>query len=215
MATADLPRDATLADLLERIGDVPPARVRLNPSPGKATEKDLLRLQRRTDRLYELVEGVLVEKTYGLLESHLAVVVGASLSEQADELGMVLGTNAPFRLGPGLIRMPDVSFTSWDRFPGRAVPNVEIGDFAPDLAVEVLSPDNTRGELALKLTEYFRAGVRLVWYVDPTPRTVTVFTAPDRSLVLTEGKSLDVGDVLPGFRLPLRRLFHQVSRIPS
>src|SRR5207248_167471 len=73
MATADLPRDTTLADLLERIGDVPPARIRLNPPLGRATEKDLLRLQRRTDRHYELVEGVLVEKTMGFSEAALAL----------------------------------------------------------------------------------------------------------------------------------------------
>jgi Uma2 family endonuclease len=217
MATADLPRDATLADLLDRIGDVPPARIRLDPPPGRATERDLIRLQGRTDRLYELVEGVLVEKTMGMQESFLGAEVIYFLRSHLREhdIGMVLGADGTVRLMPGLVRIPDVCFTSWDRLPSREVPRKPISDLVPDLAVEVLSPSNTRKEMALKLKEYFLAGVRLVWYVDPDQRSVTVFTAPDQSVALTEDQPLVGGAVLPGFVLPLRELFAKVPRLPA
>jgi hypothetical protein len=80
----------------------------------------------------------------------------------------------------------------------------------PDLAVEVLSPSNTEAEMARKRQEYFAAGVRLVWMVDPDARTVTVYTAPDQSTVLGEVDTLSGDPVLPGFTLPLRDLFAEL-----
>ena len=82
----------------------------------------------------------------------------------------------------------------------------------PDLVVEVLSKGNTPKEMARKLEEYFRAGVRLVWYVNPKKRTVRVYTAPDRSVLLREDDTLDGGDVLPGFVLSIRKWFAEAER---
>jgi Uma2 family endonuclease len=115
------------------------------------------------------------------------------------------------RLFPGLVRIPDVAFASWDRFPERRVPSVPIPDLAPDLAVEVLSQSNTADEMARKRREHFAAGVRLVWMIDPRTRTATVFTGPDQSTALDESQALDGGDVLPGFLLPLRELFAELD----
>ena len=81
----------------------------------------------------------------------------------------------------------------------------------PDLAVEVLSESNTAEEMARKLREYFAAGVRLVWMIDPRDRTATVFTGPELSRMLDETHTLDGGDVLPGFQLPLRDLFAELD----
>jgi Uma2 family endonuclease len=111
------------------------------------------------------------------------------------------------RLAPGLVRIPDVAFISWDRLPNRRVPTEPIPDLAPDLAVEVLSVGNTLGEMARKRQDYFAADVHLVWQVDPRTRTVEVFTAPDQSTILHETHILDGGTVLPGFTLPLPELF--------
>jgi Uma2 family endonuclease len=83
---------------------------------------------------------------------------------------------------------------------------------AADLVVEVLSKKHTRKEMARKLEEYFRAGVRLVWYVDPRNRTVQVYTAPDRSILLRGDQTLDGGDVLPGFTLSTRHWFAEAER---
>jgi Uma2 family endonuclease len=83
---------------------------------------------------------------------------------------------------------------------------------APDLAVEVLSEGITQDEMERKLKEYFLAGVRLVWFVEPRKRTVEVFTAPGACTVFTEEQTLDGGDVLPGLRLPVRDFFLRVPK---
>lgn len=77
-------------------------------------------------------------------------------------LGLVTGEAGMMRLAPGLVRITDVPFISWERFPGRRVPTEPIPDLAPDLAVDVLSERNTEGEMSRKRREYFDAGVRLM-----------------------------------------------------
>ncbi len=108
---------------------------------------------------------------------------------------------------PGLVRMPALSFVSWDRLPGRKCPKEPIPDLIPDLAVEVLRESNSAKEMTRKLHEYLSVGVRLVWYVDPRARTVKVHTSADHSYTLAEDQTLAGGDVLPGFALPIRELF--------
>ena len=116
------------------------------------------------------------------------------------------------RVLPGLVRIPAAAFISWDSLPGGRVPDEPIPLLAPDLAVEVLSEGNAAAEMARKRHEYFAAGTRLVWEVDPHARRVTVFTAPDQSRILTAGETLDGGAVLPSFALPLRALFAEMDR---
>jgi Uma2 family endonuclease len=130
-------------------------------------------------------------------------------------LGIVAGADGMLRLAPGLVRIPDVSFVSWDRLPQRRVPRQPIPDLVPDLAVEVLSEGNTRREMEQKLREYFSAGVRLVWYVDPVLQEVHVYTAPNQREVLTADHILRCGEVLPGFTLPVRQLFAEPTESPE
>ena len=75
------------------------------------------------------------------------------------------------------------------------------------MTVEVLSPSNTKAEMQIKLGEYFQAGVRLVWIVDPKKKTVSVYTSPEEVTTLAEKQTLTGGEVLPGFELPLKTLF--------
>lgn len=203
----------TLADLLEQLGGISPRRVRFRPAPGTATEKDVLAIHDHEGRLYELVDEVLVEKAMGLRESLLAIALAAILRNfvRPRNLGLITGADGMMRLFPGLVRIPDVAFLSWDRFPNRRVPTEPIPDVAPDLAVEVLSAGNTAREMARKRQEYFAAGVQVVWQVDPNTRTVEVFTAPDQSTVLHEAQTLEGGAVLPGFTLPLQELFSELD----
>jgi len=204
----------TAADLVARFGAIALNRVRHDPLPGRATEEDLLRVNEGHNALCELVDGALVEKAMGNYESMLAIALGRFLSDFVVEhnLGVVLGPDGMLRLRSGLVRLPDLSFIAWQRFPNRAVLESPIWDVAPDLAVEVLSRSNTREEMERKLSEYFAAGVRLVWYVQPKSREVCVYTAPERMLVVDENHILDGGDVLPGFSLPLRKLFVATPR---
>ena len=115
-------------------------------------------------------------------------------------------------LWPGRVRIPDVSFVSWDRLPGRRVPTKPIPELAPDLAVEVLSASNTRREIELKRQDYFRVGCRLVWEVDPKKRVVDVYTDPTTFTRLNESDSADGGTVLPGFALSIRHWFERADR---
>ncbi len=155
----------TLADLLDQLGGIAPERVRLPPPPGTATEKDVLKVHARQGRLCELVDGVLVEKGMGFLESVLASALIEVLQGfvKPRNLGLVAGEAGMMRLAPGLIRIPDVAFISWERLPGQRMPREAIPDLAPDLVVEVLSTSNTEAEMARKRREYFAAGARLVW----------------------------------------------------
>ncbi len=199
----------TMGDLLKRLGDIPPERVRLRPTPGTATEKDVIKILDRENRPCELVERTLVEKPMGYEESAIAVTVIILLGSfvRRHKLGIVTGEAGTIRLFAGLVRIPDVAFTSWDRLPNRKRPKEPIPELAPDLAVEVLGKSNTKAEMKKKLGEYFAAVVRLVWMIDPRKRTARVYTAVNQSVLIKEEESLDGGDVLPGFVLPLSDLF--------
>ncbi|MDR3635841.1 MAG: Uma2 family endonuclease [Isosphaeraceae bacterium] len=204
----------TLAGLLEQLGDIPLRRVRIQPPLGTATEQDLINADPHEDGLCELVDGVLVEKAMGLRESLLAAALLALLRGFVDppNLGLVTGAGGTFGLFPGLVRIPDVAFISWARIPGGRVPAEPIPQIAPDLAVEVLSEGNTPKEMERKRREYFAAGVRLVWMIDPEHRTVTIFTGPDQSTTLDTTQTLEGGDVLPGFHVALTTLFAELDR---
>ena len=173
----------------------------------------MLNLLDHQDRICELIDGVLVEKTMGYIESLLAIALSGYLRDyvKAHKLGIILGEAGTLRILPGQVRIPDVSFISWDKFPGGKLPQVQIPAVAPDLAVEVLSPGNTEGEMQRKLHDYFAAGVRLVWYIEPATRTAKVYTSPDLCTQLNETQSLTGGEVLPGFQLSLHDLFAEIE----
>jgi Uma2 family endonuclease len=214
-AARSLPRSfpitetATIGDLLKRLGNIPAERVRLHPTPGTATERDVLDVLDRENRPCELVEGTLVEKTMGYEESAIAGLLITFLNNfvRPRRLGIVTGADGTIRLFPGLVRIPDVAFASWGCFPDRKRPKARIPQLAPDLVVEVLSKGNTKSEMAKKLGEYFGAGVQVVWLVDHRKRTVRVHTAVDESVLVKTGQTLDGGAVLPGFVLRLDELF--------
>jgi Uma2 family endonuclease len=205
--------DRTVADLLERLGGVPPERVLLVPTPGTATEKDVVELDDHADRLCELIDGVLVEKAMGDYESAVASAMIYFLRDhlRRRRLGVVLAPDGLLRILPGQVRIPDVSFISWERLGGRRLPRDPVWGVAPDLAVEVLSKSNTKGEMQRKLRDYFAAGVRLVWYIDPKKRTAKSYIAPDRYDSIAEDGVLAGGEVLPGFELSLRELIAEAE----
>ncbi len=204
----------TVADLLKRLGNIPPERVWLHPVPGTATEQDVIDIEAHQNRLCELVDGVLVEKTVGYYESRVAglLIYYLELFLGRYDLGIVLGPDGTLRIMPGLVRIPDVSFISWDKFPNRELPAEPIPNLVPDLAVEVVSEGNTAEEMRRKLREYFKAGVRLVWLIDPATRTAEAYTSPRKKTIITADQALDGGTVLPGFRLSLQELFARAGR---
>jgi Uma2 family endonuclease len=206
----------TFADLVAQLGDVPLERIWLYPLPGTATEQDVIDADDHLDRLCELVDGVLVEKAMGYREAMLANEIGRLLGNfvKPRRLGLVAGADGMMRLTRGLVRIPDVSFVSWDQLPGGKVPSEPIPDLYPTLGVEVVSDSNRPRELARKRREYFAAGTRLVWQIDPATRTAEVFTGAEQSVTLGETAVLDGGEVLPGFKLPLSELFAELDQQP-
>jgi Uma2 family endonuclease len=161
MASATAEQDQTVADLLDRLGGIPASRVRLVPTPGTATEQDVIDVHDRTNRLCELVDGVLVENVMGFDESVVALLLAGSLLNylKRHDLGKLVGADGIMRLFLGLVRIPDVAFVSRKRYPKKTRKRDEIPMVVPDLVVEALSKGNTPREMARKLDEYFRAGV--------------------------------------------------------
>ncbi len=219
-ATTPKTKFPTFADVQARLGNIPEARIRSYPAPGTATVLDLLDGSIVGDRLCELVDGILVEKTMGFREGSLAarLIFLLQLFLETDNIGLVAGADGLIRFKLELVRIPDVSFIRWDSVEDTDLIENPAGaflDVPPDLAVEVLSPSNTRREMEIKLDEYAKAGVKLVWYVDPERKEVDVYPKanPKRKKTLTAADTLDGNAVLPGFSVPVARLFE--SRAPK
>jgi Uma2 family endonuclease len=208
----------TAAELLDALGGIPPERILMQPPPGTATERDVTAAEGRPrKRICELIDGVLVEKALSFRKALLGVALGGFMHAFLDEhdLGILLGPGGKLRLSPGLVRTPDISFISWDRLPGGQLPDEAIPDLIPSLAVEILIPGNTAGELQRKLRDYSRAGVEVTWLIDLQKQTAEAYTVPDRRRRIGKNGSLDGGTVLPGFRLPLKQLFAETVRRPK
>ena len=213
-------RFPTIADVQERLGHVPESRILSFPAPGTATVQDLLDGSITGDRLCELVDGILVEKAMGWQQGFVGMWIGHLIQTylNANNVGLVAGSDGMIRFKLDLVRMPDVSFIRWDSVEDTDVIENPAGAFLevpPDLAVEVISPSNTRREMAIKLAEYAKVGVKLVWYVDPERKEVDVYPLGDaeRKQTLAAADTLDGGTVLPGFAVPVARIF--ASRAPA
>jgi Uma2 family endonuclease len=209
--TTDLP-ETSFAYLHERLGGVPLVRIRRTPAPGTATEEDLLRAQKPT---CELIDGVLVEKAMGTLESMLGSFINGQVWNHAQEndLGVTLGADGFIRLGVNHVRAPDVTYIPWSEFPSGQVPEDEaFWAVSPGLIVEVLSPGNTKAEIDRKLAELFGIGCRLAWVIDPRAKSAKVYTSAKKFRKLDETDTLDGGKVLPGFKLALADLFASTKR---
>jgi Uma2 family endonuclease len=158
----------------------------------------------------ELVRGRLIVReppsTYhGRVQGKLHILVGSYVLKH--QLGAVFGQDTGFKIAsdPDTVRAPDLAFVSRDRV-------AQIGPrgyaaLAPDLAAEILSPDDRPGEVLKKAGEWLDAGVSLVWVIDPERRVASVYR-PDGSVsaVHPEGR-LDGESVLPGFFCQLSEVF--------
>ena len=159
---------------------------------------------------YELIDGELVRMPPpGFRHSRITTRVARFLDTFVDAHG--LGTvvdNGGFKLQetPEVVLAPDVAFVAADRLP----PEIEIvgyPEIPPDLAVEVSSPSETRADIESKVERYFRAGVRLVWLLDPERKTISVRLPDGTASELAVADTLKGGDVVPGFSVAVAELF--------
>lgn len=175
-------------------------------------EFEMLRhLPENQGRLLELIDGRVMEKAPTEEHGVLALRIGSYLVTFMDEhevdgyAGVEVRHQMPH--DPYNSRLPDVSYRRAD------TPLVTQGavDRMPDLAIEVQSPDDTRDELRKKAEYYLSKGARLVWLFFPKPREVEACTLDDAGVMqietIDENGALDAGDVLPGFKLPVKKIF--------
>lgn len=204
---------ATIADLLKSLGGIPAERVLMHPTPGTATEADWVRLPYELQKTCELVDGTLVRKPMGYPESILAATIIGFLQAfvRPTRIALVAGSDGPIRFLPGQLRMPDVSLYLREKLPNGKAPASQVNPLIPDLAVEVISPGNTRKEIEKKLELYQATGVLLVWIVEPKKRTVKVHRLEEIPLLLEESDELTGEPVLPGFRLSVTELFRELE----
>ena len=165
------------------------------------TADELLALNLQHKRT-ELVGGrLIVREPPGFRHGVIAMEIGRRLSVFVRErrLGVVVAAETGFKLfsDPDTVRAPDVGFVRAERVPlpfPTGYPSI-----APDLAVEVLSPDDRPGEVLAKVSDWLRAGTRLVWVVDPDRRVVRVYREDGSESLLAADAEVDGEDVLPGF----------------
>lgn len=174
------------------------------------TDEELLQAPRDGQK-YERVDGEMRVSPAGARHEAVIVELTGRLWAFVTErrLGHVFGSSLGFRWPgrnperPDNIRSPDVSFVAAGRFAdGR--PPVGFIPFAPDLAIEVLSPSDRRGDVLEKVGESLDAGTRLVWVIDPEKRTAVVYRSLTDVRVIGEADALDGEDVSPGFACPLK-----------
>jgi Uma2 family endonuclease len=179
------------------------------------TADELLVMPHRDERgnycRLELIKGNLfVKELFSPAHGMLCSDIGAAISTfvEAHDLGLVFGTGTGFIVerNPDTIVGVDAAFVSRERLS-----EVEDFDFflpfAPDLGVEVLSPNDTAREINEKVAMYFGAGARAVWVFNPKKKTVAVYASPSDVQTLSEHDTLEGGEMLPGFRLELSKLF--------
>jgi Uma2 family endonuclease len=174
------------------------------------TAEDLLTLP-DDDKRYELVRGELVCMAatggrHGIIASRLDYRLRAFV--EAHDLGEVCAAETGFRLAqnPDTVRAPDVSFIARERLPAAGAPE-GYWPFAPDLAVEVVSPSDRSDDVLAKVQEYLRAGTRLVWVFHPRTRTVMVYRINGEVQLLRAQDELSGEDLLPGFHCQVDELF--------
>jgi Uma2 family endonuclease len=162
---------------------------------------------------YELVDGQLVERDMGALSGWVGNTVATELNLYARQHGgWAFGDGVGYRCyadDPERVRKPDASFVRADRLPS---PPEGYNTIAPDLAVEVVSPNDIYYEVESKVDEYLAAGVRLVWVVNPVNKTVRVFQPGRIVCEFGPDDELTGGDVMPGFTCRVRSLFPSLPK---
>jgi Uma2 family endonuclease len=172
------------------------------------TAKDLAEMGEEGE-FCELIDGELVKMSPSFLPEARVVRTVQRLLDNfvyPRQLGEIFGPALGYELTSHRVRAPDVSFVNAEKLAAYGNPQ-EFAKLVPDLVVEVISPEVKYGYLQRKIRDYFEAGVRLLWIVDPEMQTVTVYRSLVDLRVLTAADTLAGEDVLPGFSCSVAELF--------
>jgi Uma2 family endonuclease len=172
------------------------------------TAKDLSEMEEEGE-FCDLVDGELVRVSPSFLPEARVVRTVQRLLDNfvfSRQLGEIFGPDLGYELTPHHVRAPDVSFVSAEKLAAYGNPQ-EFAKVLPDFVVEVISPEVKYGYLQRKIRDYFEAGVRLLWIVNPEMQTVTVHRSPVDLRILTAADTLSGEDVMPGFSCPIAELF--------
>ncbi len=161
----------------------------------------------------ELVNGEIIMVPAGAEHGYIAVRLISALDAfvRTTRLGAIFDSGTGFWMVSGNCRAPDASFVRKERLAGSKRPPKGFFHGAPDLAVEILSPNDTIEGIHGKLLEYFENGTALVWVVNPEEQTVLVYHAPQPDQLLRPGMTLDGERLLPGFSLAVGELFAELD----
>ncbi|HEX2206454.1 MAG TPA: Uma2 family endonuclease [Longimicrobium sp.] len=187
---------------------MPPSAAAVQPAP--VTADELLAMP-DDGLLRELVDGEVWEtpppgEEHGVVAARMLVKLGSHVF--AHDLGIVHAAETGFKISenPDTVLAPDAAFVSRERVARAAIAKGYRAG-APDVAVEVVSPGDSFAEVEAKVARWLAAGCRMVVVVNPARRAATVYRSRDDITLLTEGDVLEGGDVVPGWKLPLRELF--------
>jgi Uma2 family endonuclease len=169
----------------------------------RLTEEEFLRLP-DDGRKYELVEGEAREVPAGVLHDAIVMRIGFLMYPSAQKVGFLAASSAGFKMVTGNIRSPDISLVLRERLPEGKPPQGFL-EGAPDLAIEVLSPNEDWAELGRKLGEYFASGSKEVWLVDPEKHMVTVYKSLTEVRVFYADDEIST-ELLPSFRCKVSEL---------
>lgn len=177
-------------------------------APDTMTADELLR-HSIPDKRTELVRGrLVVREPAGFRHGVVAMNIARRLSDYVTShgLGVVVAAETGFKLfsAPDTVRAPDAAFIRADRVP-QPLPR-GYAEIAPDLVVEVLSPDDRAGEVLAKVGDWLAAGCQLVWVLDPELRLARVYRADGSEAILSVDDAIDGEDLLPGLRVEVGQL---------
>jgi len=180
-----------------------------NEIPAVLEPEDLLRMP-DGDR-YELIDGRPKEKVMGAKADEIGGLILTQFNNfiRPNKLGRAYPSQTGFQCFPGrpkLMRMPDASFVLAGRLPNDRSPEGYI-KIAPDIVVEVVSPNDTYEEVAVRIADFKSAAVRLIWVVSPETKTVLIRRLDGTCAEVGESGSLSGEDVLPGFTCTVAELF--------
>jgi Uma2 family endonuclease len=162
--------------------------------------------------IHEVVDGELVMSPknnwqHGEICARLLTALKTFADQQ--RLGAVWDSSTGFWMANRNCRAPDVSFIARQRLRGLKRSEPAFFEGGPDLAVEIISPSNTRRDIDQRLKDFFSSGTKLAWVIDPEREMVEICRSPTQRRLVGSGANLDGEELLPGFQYAIADLFKE------